>query len=116
MKPIKTFLIWILLLALPMQGFAAASMLACSHMSAPVAQAASLDTVPHCQSDAQAGAGDCGVHAECRLAAAIAADFACVLARHPTGSHQIPYVGVYATAYYPDGLERPPHPASSFPN
>lgn len=110
MKPFKSFIIWILLLALPMQGFAAASMVACSHMAAPAAQAlAHADE--HCQNDSKASKNDCSVHADCRLAAAIVLTFTCLVTQHPAGSQQIAYTGVYATSYVPDGLERPPHPA-----
>ena len=112
MKPLKTFIIWILLLALPMQGFAAASMVACSHMTVPAVQAPALDDDSHCHSVAKASTSDCSFHADCRLAAAIVLTLACVVTQHPAGSQQIAYASVYATAYFPDGLERPPHPAA----
>jgi hypothetical protein len=112
MKPIKALIIWILLLALPMQGFAAASMLACSHMTAPAVQAVAHDAGEHCQSSAKASSSDCSVHADCRLAAAIVLTITCLVTQHPAGSQQIAYTGVYATAYIPDGLERPPHTAA----
>jgi hypothetical protein len=111
MKPLKSFIIWILLLALPMQGFAAASMVACSHMAAPAVQALAHDAGEHCQNDAKASKNDCSVHADCRLAAAIVLTFTCLVTQHPAGSQQIAYTGVYATSHVPDGLERPPHSA-----
>ncbi len=101
MKAIHTLILWILLLALPMQAFAAVSMVTCPHITA---------AATHCPSEAEAdtGATDCSIHFECRLAAALAPSIADAAANHPLRSQQIAYLGAYASSYCPDRLERPP--------
>lgn len=116
MKAIQSLVVWILLLALPLQGFAAASMAACSHMTAPAVHAVAPDEATHCQSEAKASAGDCSVHSDCHVAAALAPVAAEAATNHPVRSHQIAYAGAYATSCVPDRLERPPLAAAWSPD
>ena len=109
MKTVKTFIIWLLLLSLPMQGFAALSMVSCSTMSGTQNYAPPSDEAAHCQSGAQADADDCSSSGMCSLAAALAPAAPGAAFHRPAASGPIPYAGTYAGRFFPDGLERPPH-------
>lgn len=109
MKTIKTFIIWLLLLSLPMQGFAAMSMVSSSTMSGAQSYSPPSDGAAHCESDAQPGTNDCSSSGMCALAAALAPTALGAAFHRPAASGPIPYAGAYAGRFFPDGLERPPH-------
>lgn len=109
MKTIKTLIAWLLLLSLPLQGVGAVSMVSCSTMSGAHSYSPPSDEAAHCQSDAQADAGDCGSGGMCGITAALAPAALGAAFHRPAASGPIPYVGAYAGTVFPDVLERPPH-------
>jgi len=107
MKTAKTFIVWFLLLCLPLQAAAAVSMMSCSTMSG--AQSYSAPADEHCQPQAQADADDCRSSGMCVLAAALAPAALGAAFHRPAASGPIAYIGAYDATFFPDGLERPPH-------
>ncbi|MCY0915254.1 hypothetical protein [Massilia antarctica] len=108
MKSFRTLLVWLLLLALPLQGFAAASSALCEAARAPVASqvAAGMDE-GHCHKpDRPAKCSNC---AFCCVGMAIAPAFAALADGRAPASEAIAYAAMHATAHIPGGLERPPH-------
>lgn len=125
MKSLKSLLVWLLLLALPLQGFAAVSMSMCDMGEAKVVVAASAlmdgasPAMPEgCEHHNGAQAADedggssmakCSTCASCSVGAAMVA----ALTRFPQvnshGAERIPYVAAYDTACIYGALERPPH-------
>lgn len=133
MKALKSFLVWILLIALPLQGFAAVSMSMCAPGQAVLAAAAAKAQAGH--GDVMAGsAADCGGHhatpppadpcdgcdpasdggkcstcATCSVGAPIMAAFATLPQINFHSAGPIPYFPAHATACIYGALERPPH-------
>lgn len=125
MKLLKSILVWLLLLALPIQGFAAVSMSMCDMGEAKVVAtvtAVASDAAPAmpegCEHHKVAQAPDddsdnsmakCSTCASCSVGAAMVA----ALPRFPqVNSHsaeRIPYVAAHDTACIYGALERPPH-------
>lgn len=125
MKTLKSILVWLLLIALPIQGFAAVSMSMCDMgeaklvAAAPAVAVAPSPAMPEgCEHhDAAAVPGDdsggsmakCSTCASCSVGAAMVA----ALPRFPQvnahGAERIPYVAAYDTACIYGALERPPH-------
>lgn len=123
MKHFKTLLVWLMLLALPLQGYAAASMALCKsgmpaqppahvhdagaaghHAHAPVqAQAAG----EHCASPSDMS--KCSTCATCCAGAIMAPAVHQLALARPAGSQPIPYVSMHVTSHVPCALERPPH-------
>ena len=109
MKPINAFIIWLLLLCLPMQAMAALAMMSSTTMSAAHSYSSPADD--HCPPQADDGA--CACSAMCALAAALAPAGLNPAFYRPAASGPIPYLGAYAGRFFPDGLERPPPHAPS---
>lgn len=140
MNHVRTLLLWLLLAALPLQGYAAArafmpmggaatpAMVAGQtaihatsrhRHAAAVAQPTASD---HCAMQVKADHGQCGTEsaklrcghcASCCVGAAIAvpAPALALAGVWPVGSEAIPYRVMHVTAHIPGGLERPPHTA-----
>lgn len=132
MKALKTFFVWILLIALPIQGFAAVSMSMCEPGKSALAAVAVTDQDDH-GAAASGLAGDCGHHqatasadtpndcdnpsdaakcsacAACSVGAFITVAFATLPAFQTHGAESIPYVAAHDTACIYGALERPPH-------
>lgn len=106
MKSFRTLLVWLLLLAIPLQGFAAASSLLCAAVDAPVTSHAATMAEGHCESPASPA--KCSSCAFCCVGAAIAPAFAVPAGLKPLGSELIPYAAMHVTAHIPGALERPP--------
>ncbi|MBA5687590.1 hypothetical protein [Rugamonas apoptosis] len=132
MNLVKSLLLWLLLAALPLQGYAAASTFmantmqdekAPARMAAPCHHAAAsqqLTPPGHCAMQTQTqthhahcGAGahqaKCGNCAACCVGAAIALPALALADVWPVGSEAIAYRVRHVTAHIPGGLERPPH-------
>lgn len=115
---LKTFLVWLLLLTLPLQGFASVSQAMCDSVPAMVIVPEQPAQPPHAAS-ADATGGDhckppsatskCSTCAACCVGAAIVCAFAPVPGLPAVGSEPIPYIATHVTANVPGGLERPPH-------
>lgn len=116
MKLLNTLLVWLLLLTIPLQGFAAVSMALCDAPNAPVASAAMPDAhaaMPgaeeeHCASPS--GQVKCSSCAFCCVGAAIVPDAPRLAGLKPAASERIAYRPMHITAHIAGGLERPPHP------
>lgn len=123
MKLIKTLIVWLLLLAIPLQGQASVAINFCSSMDIPLASIESLDIATVHAAAAHHGAVDTN-EAHCHKPASVHKCSNCTscgmgapgmpatwpsLAYQPLGSERIAYVAAYATTRLPDGLERPPH-------
>ncbi|MBZ2209747.1 hypothetical protein [Massilia soli] len=122
MKTLKSILAWLLLLALPLQGFAAVSMSMCE-MGAPAAAAsapaahASPPMPEGCEHHAAAVAGDdsaggmvkCSTCAKCSVGAAIVAALPLLPQVNSHSTERIPYIAAHDTACIYGALERPPH-------
>jgi hypothetical protein len=123
MKLIKTLIVWLLLLAIPLQGHAvvSANLRAMSEGSASVIDAP-LVAAHDPSASRHAGAGD--AHAHCEKSTAVHKCNHCAscgvsaflfpatwpaTALTPHGSERIAYVAAFATTRLPNGLERPPH-------
>jgi hypothetical protein len=130
MKAIKTFFVWILLLALPLQGFAAVATSVCRPGAALAAAASAKNDHGVAHSDAAANCGHhqsappvqddkncdsasdattCSACAACSVGASIAAAFAPLPAFNAHGAESIPYVAAHDTGCIYGALERPPH-------
>ncbi|NML60209.1 hypothetical protein HHL21_03725 [Massilia sp. RP-1-19] len=125
MKSLKSIFVWILLLALPLQGFAAVSMFMCDSGAAKVVAAATA-VADDAASGMPAGCehhkakqapGDdkpgslakCGTCASCPVGAAIVTVLIPLPQINSHGAERIPYVAAYDTACIVGALERPPH-------
>ncbi|NHZ34515.1 hypothetical protein [Massilia rubra] len=113
MKCFRTLLVWLMLLAIPLQGFAAASSALCAAANAPLAShaVASMDE-GHCDkadSAAPDSPAKCSNCAFCCVGMAIAPAFPAPGAAPPLASELIAYAAMHVTAHIPGGLERPPH-------
>lgn len=119
----RTLLVWLMLLAIPLQGFAAASSALCDAATAPLAShaAAGMDA-RHCAGpdsntpDTDKAAGNtadslakCSSCAFCCVGTAIAPPCAAAADPRPPASEPIAYAAMHVTAHIPGGLERPPH-------
>ena len=125
MKALNSILVWILLLALPLQGFAAVSMSMCDSGAITVAAtasahhgdggASSAKACDHHQAQQSAddsspgGMAKCSTCASCSVGAAIVTAFARLPQVNSHGAERIPYVAAYDTDCKYDALERPPH-------
>ncbi|MDM5177293.1 hypothetical protein PO883_08810 [Massilia sp. DJPM01] len=108
MTSFRTLLVWLLLLAIPLQGFAVASSALCEAARTAVASqvAASMDE-GHChQPDSPAKCSNC---AFCCVGMAIAPAFAALADARAPASEAIAYAAMHVTEHIPGGLERPPH-------
>ncbi|NHZ90262.1 hypothetical protein F2P45_14735 [Massilia sp. CCM 8733] len=114
MKCFRTLLMWLMLLAIPLQGFAAASSALCEAATAPLAShaaAASMDE-GHCDEPGSAtpdSAAKCSNCAFCCVGMAIAPACPAPGTAPPLASELIAYAPMHVTAHIPGGLERPPH-------
>ena len=114
MKCFRTLLVWLMLLAIPLQGFAAASLALCDAAGAPAAShvAAASMHEGHCaepDSTAPDSPAKCSSCAFCCVGMAIAPAFAALTSPRPLASEPIAYAAMHVTAHIPGGLERPPH-------
>lgn len=125
MKSLKSLLVWLLLLALPLQGFAAVSMAMCDMGEAKVVVAASPATndaspaMPEgcahhnaaqpAGEDSGGGMAKCSTCASCSVGAAMVAALTRFPQMNTHGAERIPYVAAYDTACIYGALERPPH-------
>lgn len=127
MKALKSILVWILLLALPLQGFAAASMSMCEPGPMKVAAGSGPHGEPamskatgceHHQAQQAAddaspgGMAKCSTCASCSVGAALFTAFAPFAQVNAHGAERIPYVAAYDTDCIHGTLERPPHTSS----
>lgn len=113
---LRSLLLWLVLLAVPFQGYAAAAM-PCAPAIAAAAQAATHDHAamlasqhasPHETDQAAHHGGKCGNAAACCSAAALAPPLPSVAAPPPHGSAAIPFTaGLPATVHLAQP-ERPP--------
>jgi hypothetical protein len=113
MTSLRTLLVWLLLLAIPLQGFAAASSALCAAARTPLAGqvAASMDQ-GHCAEPDNAApdsAAKCSNCAFCCVGIAIAPAWAALTGARALASEPIAYAAMHVTAHIPGGLERPPH-------
>lgn len=137
MNHLKTLLLWLLLAALPLQGYAAVSMFMChggqtaptpltapphqhaagkAHLPGTAAAQGSPDgRCPMHASSGQApcktdaGNSKCSSCASCCVGLAITVPVTALASVRPLGSEAIPYRVMHVTAHIPGGLERPPH-------
>ena len=120
MKLLNTLLVWLLLLTIPLQGFAAVSMALCSTPNAPNAPVASAAmpnahaAMPSMDGDEEhcatpAGKVKCSSCAFCCVGAAIVPDAPRLAGLKPAASERIAYRPMHITAHIAGGLERPPH-------
>lgn len=125
MKSLKSLVVWLLLFALPLQGFAAVSMSLCdtggmtmgavssSALAEMVAPATAADCEHH--DAAPASEENAGSQAKCSTCAAGSVGAAIVAALTPLpqfNAHdagRIAYVAAHDTACIYGALERPPH-------
>ncbi len=125
-KKFKTVLLWLLLFAIPLQGFATSSMLFCEishHHEVTTMQVSALehDHDGH-QHELSATVSDHGHHndgfqhdmtkcsacAACCVGAAIVSSLGNGFSLTPPESHPIPFSIVRFAGHIPAGLERPP--------
>ena len=134
MKLIKTLLVWLLLLALPLQGLAATALNICSTGAiAPpavpvhchVAKSETMPSTPHhaagdtavqtadghCQDSASPH--KCSNCASCAFGAPCVPVSSLLVSAKPAGAEPIDYLPRHVTSRLPDGLERPPHPLAA---
>lgn len=129
----KSILVWILLIALPVQGFAGVATSMCGHANVAMATAAIAVETGH-GATAPASAGECGhdqasvqpaqtatgcdspsdettcsACGACSVGAAASTAFAALPAFNTHGAERIPYVATHDTACIYGALERPPH-------
>lgn len=124
----RTWLVWLMLLAIPLQGFAAASSLLCDAPGKPVASrvganmheghCAGPDSAPPDSAAPDTAAPDsaaagspakCSNCAFCCVGMAIAPAVGVAAEARPLASEPIAYAAMHVTAHIPGGLERPPH-------
>jgi hypothetical protein len=123
MKFIKTLIVWLLLLAIPLQGHAVVAANFCA-MSEVSASAVPTPPAPSHVAMASGHEAAMAAHANCDKAVSAHKCSNCAssgmsvffvpatwppAAFAPTGSERIAYVAAFATTRLPDGLERPPH-------
>lgn len=125
MKSLKTIFVWILLLALPLQGFAAVSMSMCDSGTMKVAAAATAvaddatsgmtdgcdhhDAKQAPDDDKPGSMAKCSTCASCSVGAAIVTALTPLPQINCHGAERIPYVAAHDTACIIGALERPPH-------
>lgn len=128
-KKFKTALLWLLLFALPLQGFAASAMLFCktSHHHETMMQVSSQGDHDHAAhqhdqhglsttaADTSSQSGGlqhdmtkCSACAACCVGAAIVSSLGNGFSSAPPDSHSIPFSAVRFAGHIPAGLERPP--------
>jgi hypothetical protein len=116
-----TILIWLMLLAVPVQGFAAASMLLCE----PIVVSHSGSSLPHHHDQTQISQGSehahdhqhtgnhhtadkCGACAACCIAVAMTAPASAVLPQMHIDSERIAALDAFPSSVVPDYPDRPP--------
>jgi hypothetical protein len=138
----KTFVLWFLLLALPMQGMAAAIQLSCgpAHHAAMISdaqhhhdehphgvaphhhddevgaqQTTHADTMAKADNapDAKQVASSCSACATCCTGAAAPPAFSAWISPHSSSELVVIYPSPLVTGFVPVGLERPPKPISA---
>jgi hypothetical protein len=107
------FLLMLLMLALPLQGWASASMLACLPGGAPVSPAATAPAMTGCHEQAPEDVPppaqhDCQHCAACVLASALPIPFTDTPAIVPVSTRYIPQPAATFSGFIADGPERPP--------
>jgi hypothetical protein len=113
------FLLTLLMLALPLQAFASASMLGCAfaHQAAMQDRAAVDDTMAGCHAtqdpDAPPAQHDCTHCATCYLASALPIPAFDAPAIVPVSTAFIAHPAASFSGFVPDGPERPPRTASA---
>jgi hypothetical protein len=117
----QTILIWLMLLAVPVQGFAAASMLLCE----PIVVSHSGSSPPHHHEQTQLSqdgehahhhqhtgkhhtADKCGACAACCIAVAMTAPASAVLPQMHIDSERIAALDAFPSSVVPDYPDRPP--------
>lgn len=107
----------LLVLALPLQAFASASMLGCalSHQAAAEPVAMADDPMAGChepeQPDAPPAQHDCKHCAVCALASALPVPVSLTGTALPMTQRYTSYPAALSSGFVPDGPERPPRPA-----
>jgi hypothetical protein len=115
----RRFLLMFLMLALPLQAFASASMLGCAfaHQAAMQDKAATDDAMAGCDasqhSEVPPVQHDCKHCAACYLASALPIPAFDAPAIVPVSAAFIPHPAAAFSGYIPDGPERPPRTASA---
>jgi hypothetical protein len=120
-----TIIVWLMLLTVPVQGFAAATMMTCE----PIAASAPASMQPHHHHHAQMSvdgehtqhhhqqsnnhhaAGKCGFCAACCLGAAMTPPAALVFPKVGFDSEHIVALDAFPTSIIPDYPDRPPQAA-----
>jgi hypothetical protein len=113
MKLLRTVLVWLLLLALPLQGFASASMLCAPAAPVPMMQ---MPDGPHDYAAMMHGHGDgsahsnakCGNAAACCVGAALAPYIVLPPSLPPLPSEAIPFSALAPMPVDLAALDRPP--------
>lgn len=123
-----TLLIWLMLLAVPVQGFAAASMLSCepiivsnavpadnysdghAHHHDHAQMSAGVDHTHHHQQNSSNhhAAGKCGACAACCIGASMTAPVALILPDMHVDSERITALDAFPSSIVPDYPDRPP--------
>jgi predicted lipid-binding transport protein (Tim44 family) len=132
----RSLLLWLLLLALPFQGVASASMLLCAPLAAAAQPASQAQAMPAghdhaamlaaakthnpAADAAQSGAGHdsagghgqsgakCGTPGACCVGASLVADISVAVPSMPSGSQPVPFRARILRAVDLAGFERPP--------
>jgi hypothetical protein len=109
------YLLWILIAALPLQGFAAAIRTCCgpAHAAAAVVDHADHADHAHMAGHAHGKASTCSNCASCCLGAAALPSNPVLTPVFATASAVVLAPAPWVTGYIPDGLERPPRPFSA---
>jgi hypothetical protein len=107
------FLLMLLILALPLQGWASASMMTCLPGGAPVDAAAAVPATMACHEQTPEDAPlpaqhDCQHCAACVLASAPPIPLTVTPAIAPVSVRFIPHPAAAFSGFIPDGPERPP--------
>lgn len=121
MKLFKTLIVWLLLLAIPLQGHAAMVLIASAGVPASPAcaemhgAAEPVAAAPEHKAHCEASAADhtCSNCSSCAMGAPFVPAAWPPFAYQPLGSELIAYIAAFVTSRLPDGLERPPHGLSA---
>jgi len=106
------FLLMLLMLTLPLQGLASASMLGCASSAAQASQAAEPMRMTACHeqapSDMPPAPHDCKHCAACVLATALPIPISAIPAILPVAIHYLSHPAASFSGFIPDSPERPP--------
>ncbi|MDO9466326.1 MAG: hypothetical protein Q7J36_03400 [Thiobacillus sp.] len=108
------FLLMLLMLALPLQTFASAAMMACAlpHQAATAQMALADEAIAGCHESepSPSSSHNCKHCTACALASALPIPAAHVPSLIPLGEHFAPHPAARLSGFVPEGPERPPRP------